>query len=40
MRRNRNVGVHTVADCGHAPALITDDQIEVVAQFLRGNDPT
>ncbi|WP_354126852.1 alpha/beta hydrolase [Bradyrhizobium sp. i1.15.2] len=40
MRRNRNVRVHTVADCGHAPALIADEQIEVVTQFLSGNDPT
>ena len=30
MRRNRNVRVHTVADCGHAPALIADDQRKVV----------
>ncbi|WP_247408050.1 hypothetical protein [Bradyrhizobium sp. 76] len=40
VRRNRNVRVHTIADCGHAPALIADDQIEVVTQFLSGNDPT
>jgi len=39
MRRNRNVRVHTVQNCGHAPALITDDQIEVVTQFLYSNDP-
>jgi hypothetical protein len=40
MRRNRNVRVHTVADCGHAPALIADEQIEVVTQFLSGHDST
>jgi len=39
MRRNGNVSVHTVQDCGHAPALIVDDQIEVVTKFLNGNDP-
>jgi pimeloyl-ACP methyl ester carboxylesterase len=39
MRRNRNVRVHTVQNCGHAPALITDYQIEVVTQFPYGNDP-
>src|SRR6266700_2097717 len=38
MRRNRNVDVHTIPDCGHAPPLIADDQIEVVAKFLDGND--
>ena len=38
-RRNRKVRVHTIADCGHAPALIADDQIEVVTKFLSGNDP-
>ena len=38
-RRNRNVGVHTIPDCGHAPALIADDQIEIVTKFLSGNDP-
>ena len=38
IRRNRNVAVHTVQNCGHAPALIADDQIEVVKQFLDGND--
>jgi hypothetical protein len=36
MRRNRNVSVHTVINCGHAPALIADDQIEVVTKFLDG----
>ena len=25
-------------NCGHAPALIADDQIEVVTKFLSGND--
>ena len=39
MRRNRNVRVHTIPDCGHAPALIADDQIEIVTKFLGGNDP-
>jgi len=39
MRRNDNVTVHTVQNCGHAPALIADDQIEVVTTFLNGNDP-
>ena len=37
MRRNRNVSVHTVENCGHAPALIGADQIEVVTRFL--NEP-
>jgi len=37
-RRNRNVRVHIVPDCGHAPALIADDQIAVVTKFLGGND--
>jgi hypothetical protein len=37
VRRNRNVSVHTVQNCGHAPALIAADQIEVVTKFL--NDP-
>jgi pimeloyl-ACP methyl ester carboxylesterase len=36
MRRNRNVSVHTVINCGHAPALIADDQIKVVTKFLDG----
>jgi pimeloyl-ACP methyl ester carboxylesterase len=39
MRRNRNVRYHTIPDCGHAPALIADDQIEVVTEFLSGDDP-
>jgi pimeloyl-ACP methyl ester carboxylesterase len=39
MRRNRNVGVHTVQNCGHAPALIAKDQIEVVTKFLNGDGP-
>jgi hypothetical protein len=39
MRRNRNVSVHTVRNCGHAPALIADDQIEVVTKFLN-DDPS
>lgn len=39
VRRNRNVRVHTIPDCGHAPALIADDQIEIVTEFLGGNDP-
>ncbi len=38
IRRNRNVRVHTVPDRGHAPALIADDQIAVVTNFLGGND--
>jgi pimeloyl-ACP methyl ester carboxylesterase len=33
-RRNRNVHVHTVEDCGHAPALMVGNQIEVVTKFL------
>ena len=40
MRRNRNVRVQIIADCGHAPALIADEQIKVVTRFLSGNDPT
>ena len=39
MRRNNNLSVHTVQDCGHAPALIARDQIDVVARFLKDNDP-
>jgi pimeloyl-ACP methyl ester carboxylesterase len=35
MRRNRNATAHTVRDCGHAPALILQDQIEVVEAFLK-----
>jgi polyhydroxyalkanoate synthase subunit PhaC len=38
VRRNRNVSAHTVQNCGHAPALILDDQIEVVTKFLNGGD--
>jgi len=38
-RRNGNVSVHTVQNCGHAPALIADDQIEAVTKFLNGDDP-
>jgi pimeloyl-ACP methyl ester carboxylesterase len=34
LRRNRNATAHTVQDCGHAPALIARDQIEVVTRFL------
>jgi pimeloyl-ACP methyl ester carboxylesterase len=34
LRRNRNATAHTVEGCGHAPALIARDQIEVVARFL------
>jgi hypothetical protein len=30
--------VHTVANCGHAPALIAADQIEVVTRFLNGDE--
>jgi pimeloyl-ACP methyl ester carboxylesterase len=39
VRRNGNVSVHTVQNCGHAPALIADDQIEAVTKFLNGDDP-
>jgi pimeloyl-ACP methyl ester carboxylesterase len=35
-RRNRNTAVLTVEGCGHAPALLMSDQIEVVAEFLDG----
>ncbi|MHB8267865.1 alpha/beta fold hydrolase [Bradyrhizobium sp.] len=34
LRRNSNATAHTVEGCGHAPALITRDQIEVVERFL------
>jgi pimeloyl-ACP methyl ester carboxylesterase len=34
LKRNRNATAYTVQDCGHAPALIAPDQIEVVARFL------
>jgi pimeloyl-ACP methyl ester carboxylesterase len=33
-RRNSHTRFHDIADCGHAPALMSDDQIEVVADFL------
>jgi pimeloyl-ACP methyl ester carboxylesterase len=33
-RRNPRAKFHQIADCGHAPALMTEDQIEVVADFL------
>jgi pimeloyl-ACP methyl ester carboxylesterase len=39
MRRNGKVSVHTVHNCGHAPALIADDQIEAVTKFLNGDNP-
>lgn len=38
VRRNGNARVHTVANCGHAPALIAADQIEVVTRFLNGDE--
>jgi pimeloyl-ACP methyl ester carboxylesterase len=34
LRRNRNATAYTVQNCGHAPALIAPDQIEVVTRFL------
>jgi pimeloyl-ACP methyl ester carboxylesterase len=39
LRRNSNATAHTVENCGHAPALIAQAQIEVVARFL-GNTPS
>jgi pimeloyl-ACP methyl ester carboxylesterase len=33
-RRNPRASFHEIADCGHAPALMSEDQIEVVADFL------
>lgn len=38
-RRNRNAAAHIVKNCGHAPALITPDQIEIVGAFLKGGTP-
>ena len=35
LRRNHNATAHTVKNCGHAPALIAPDQIEIVDAFLR-----
>jgi pimeloyl-ACP methyl ester carboxylesterase len=35
LRRNRNATAHIVKNCGHAPALIAPDQIEVVDAFLK-----
>ena len=35
LRRNRNAAAFTAKNCGHAPALITRDQIEVVDGFLK-----
>jgi pimeloyl-ACP methyl ester carboxylesterase len=34
LRRNRNATAYTVQNCGHAPALITRDQIGIVEAFL------
>jgi pimeloyl-ACP methyl ester carboxylesterase len=34
LRRNRNATAHTVQNCGHAPALVAPDQIELVGAFL------
>jgi len=34
LRRNRNATAYTVPSCGHAPALIAPDQVELVAAFL------
>lgn len=39
VRRNRNVTVHAVQNCGHAPALIAADQIEAVTKFLNSEEP-
>jgi pimeloyl-ACP methyl ester carboxylesterase len=39
LKRNRNATAYTVQDCGHAPALIAPDQIDVVARFL-SNKPS
>jgi pimeloyl-ACP methyl ester carboxylesterase len=33
LRRNRNATAHIVKNCGHAPALIARDQIEIVVAF-------
>jgi pimeloyl-ACP methyl ester carboxylesterase len=38
LRRNRNATAHTVDNCGHAPALIAPDQINVVTAFLNGRN--
>jgi pimeloyl-ACP methyl ester carboxylesterase len=35
LRRNRKATAHIVENCGHAPALIARDQIEVVEAFLK-----
>jgi pimeloyl-ACP methyl ester carboxylesterase len=35
LRRNRNATAYTANNCGHAPALITRDQIKVVDGFLK-----
>jgi pimeloyl-ACP methyl ester carboxylesterase len=37
LRRNRNATAHTVENCGHAPALMTQDQIAMVEAFLDGS---
>jgi pimeloyl-ACP methyl ester carboxylesterase len=34
LRRNRNATAHIVQNCGHAPALIAPDQVELVGAFL------
>jgi pimeloyl-ACP methyl ester carboxylesterase len=35
-RRNPRMELHEIPDCGHAPTLMTPDQIKIVADFLGG----
>ena len=39
LRRNRNATAHIVKNCGHAPALISQDQIQVIEEFFSEGGP-
>jgi len=34
VRRNPRATVYEMVGCGHAPTLMTDDQIDVIANFI------
>ena len=36
IRRNRRAKVLEIKGCGHAPPLMSHDQIECVCEFLKG----
>jgi pimeloyl-ACP methyl ester carboxylesterase len=38
VHRNGNVSLHTIRGCGHAPALMAHDQIDIIARFMSGDD--